>query len=273
MMHKLKRSCIIVLTSFVTFYVGVMVVLSFLENSMVYFPAPWTTFDDLAPNDTLKDHFFTNADGNKLHALVHETENAKGHLLYLHGNAGHIGHRAEILRYLATAHQFTVMGVDYRGYGKSDGQPNEEGLYQDGEAALLELAKISNIKTEDIVILGRSLGGGVASHLAKHHQPKALVLESTFTTMPDVAQTIYPFLPVKLLMQNKYPSIDNIKAYRGPVLISHGDRDEIVPYALGQELFAAANEPKEFIPIRGGGHNDAYSADYARALQDFLRAL
>ena len=84
MMHKLKRSFIIVLTSFVTFYVGVMVVLSFLENSMVYFPAPWTTFDDLAPEDTLKDHFFTNVDGNKLHALVHKTENAKGHLLYLH---------------------------------------------------------------------------------------------------------------------------------------------------------------------------------------------
>ena len=273
MMHKLKRSCIIVLTSFVTFYVGVMVVLSFLENSMVYFPAPWTKFDDLAPNDTLKDHFFTNADGNKLHALVHETENAKGHLLYLHGNAGHIGHRAEILRYLATAHHFTVMGVDYRGYGKSDGQPNEEGLYQDGEAALLELAKISNIKTEDIVILGRSLGGGVASHLAKHHQPKALVLESTFTTMPDVGQTIYPFLPVKLLMQNKYPSVDNIKYYQGPVLISHGDQDEIVPYTLGQQLFEAANDPKKFVTIRGGGHNDAYSADYARALQDFLRAL
>jgi len=269
----LKRGLFVSSVSVACFYVGLCMVLAFLENSMVYFPAPWTAFDDLQPDDALQDHFFTNADGNKLHALVHKTENAKGHLLYLHGNAGHIGHRAEILRHLATAHQFTVMGVDYRGYGKSEGQPNEEGLYQDGEAALLELAKISNIKTEDVVILGRSLGGSVASHLAKHHQPKALVLESTFTTMPDVAQTIYPFLPVKLLMQNKYPSIDNIKDYQGPVLISHGNRDEIVPYALGQELFAAANEPKEFITIRGGGHNDAYSADYARALQEFLRAL
>ena len=178
----MKRGLFVLSVSVACFYVGLCVVLAFLENSMVYFPAPWTAFDDLQPDDALQDHFFTNADGNKLHALVHKTENAKGHLLYLHGNAGHIGHRAEILRHPATAHQFTVMGVDYRGYGKAKANPTKKGCTKTVKRRFW-IGKISNIKTEDVVILGGS-GGGVASHLAKHHQPKALVLKAPSPPCP-----------------------------------------------------------------------------------------
>jgi hypothetical protein len=164
----------------------------------------------------------------------------------------------------------SVMVFDYRGYGRSEGQPSEAGVLADARAARAWLAHRAGIAENRIVLLGRSLGGGVAVDLAAADGARALVLESTFTSMPDVAQTMFPLLPVHSLMQTKFDSATKIGKYHGPLLQSHGTADRLIPYSIGRRLFDAANEPKQFVPIPDGDHNDPQSEDYYRALSAFL---
>ena len=147
----------------------------------------------------------------------------------------------------------SVMTFDYRGYGRSEGSPDEAGILQDARAARAWLAAREGIPESEIVLMGRSLGGGVMVDLA-------------------AAETT-PWIPAKLLMRNRLDSLAKIGHYRGPLLQSHGDADRLIPYELGQELFAAANEPKHFITIPAGDHNDPQTPEYYRALEEFLAAL
>ena len=194
----------------------------------------------------------------------------RGIVLLFHGNAGNISHRIDY------AQMFNRMGyacllVDYRGYGKSSGSPSEEGTYQDALAAWNWLQS-RGAKPGDVVIAGESLGGGVASWLAAQHAPRALLLMSAFTSIPELAAKIYPFLPVRLISRISYDNLANLRRIKAPVLIAHSRGDEVVPFAHGEALYAAAGEPKQFLELQGS-HNTGFifaREDWVRAVEKFL---
>lgn len=192
-------------------------------------------------------------------------------LLFFHGNAGNISHRLYSIR------QFLDLGlsvfiIDYRGYGQSGGRVNEQGFYRDADAAWRYLTTERGIAASDIVIFGRSMGGSVAANLASRVEPKALILESTFTSVPDAARDIYPWLPARWLSRLRHATKEYVRDVHSPVLVVHSRDDEIIPYHHGEQIFDAANEPRTMLTLRGG-HNDAIATDeanYVAGLQRFL---
>ena len=163
-----------------------------------------------------------------------------------------------------------VFIFDYRGYGKSEGTPNGKGIVLDGRAACEAFAKLVGIPTSDILPMGRSLGGAVAVELAVHYGTRAMILESTFTSILDVASYHYPFIPVRLLLRTRLDSEAKMRQFHGHLLQSHGDADEMLPLAMGKRLFTAAAGPKTFITIEGGRHNDPQTPEYYTALDRFI---
>jgi fermentation-respiration switch protein FrsA (DUF1100 family) len=192
-------------------------------------------------------------------------------LLFLHGNAGNISHRLDSIR------QFHELGLavfilDYRGYGESEGSPTETGTYDDATAAWHYLIAQRGIAPRDIVLLGRSLGANIAAELATRTRPGALIMESAFTSVPDMAATIYPWLPVRLLSRYRYDAYKQLAHISCPLLIVHSRDDEIIPFTHGQRLFECAREPKQFLELRGG-HNDGFlvtGRDYLEGIGHFL---
>ncbi|MBN1589667.1 MAG: alpha/beta hydrolase, partial [Pirellulales bacterium] len=208
----------------------------------------------------------------KLHGWYYPYEQARAVVLFCHGNAGNLSHRADLIRYLHDQHKLSVMIFDYRGYGRSDGVPDEQGILQDAFAARAWLARRAGIAEQDIVLMGRSLGGAVAVHLATvGNGARGLILESTFTSLPDVAET--KVSSAASLMRSRLDSLSKIGHYHGPLLQSHGDEDSVIPYENGLKLFEAANKPKQFVTIHGADHNEVQSVEYYRALDRFLDTL
>ena len=164
------------------------------------------------------------------------------------------------------------MLFDYRGYGRSEGKPSEAGVLADARAARAWLARREGIAESQIVLMGRSLGGGVAVDLAATTAPRAGARKHVHFDARR-GQTMFPLLPVRLLMQTKFNSVKKIANYHGPLLQSHGTADRLIPYSIGCRLFDAANQPKQFVPIPGGDHNDPQSEEYYRALSAFLDRL
>ncbi|MEU4343818.1 alpha/beta hydrolase [Nocardia sp. NPDC023852] len=194
------------------------------------------------------------ADGEILHAWWMPARNSIGHILFAHGNAGNIGDRVPIFALLTEA-GFDVLAFDYRGYGRSTGRPTEHGTYLDARAARKAMLAQPGVDPDRVVYLGKSLGGGVMLELAQEHPPAGLMLMSTFTGIRDAARSVYPFLPAPLV-PNAYPSERRIRALRAPVLIMHGDQDELLPLRHAERLYAAAREPKRLVVFPGAGHND-----------------
>ncbi|MEC3919824.1 alpha/beta hydrolase [Nocardia sp. CDC160] len=197
----------------------------------------------------------TTSDGETIVAwFVRAVKEPLGHILFAHGNGGNIGDRSPMLAMLAAV-GFDVLVFDYRGYGRSTGRTSEQGTYRDVRAAREALLAQPGVDPGRVVYLGKSLGGGVMLELANAFPPAALLLMSTFTGLRDAAVAVYPFLP-KAFVPNAYPSLRRIRKLRCPVLIMHGDLDELLPVRMGRELFAAAPEPKELVIYPGGMHND-----------------
>lgn len=196
----------------------------------------------------------TTLDGEVLHAWWIPARESVGHILFAHGNAGNIGDRVPIFALLTEA-GFDVLAFDYRGYGRSTGRPTEHGTYLDARAAREVLLAQPGVDPDHVLYLGKSLGGGVMLELAQHHPPAGLMLMSTFTGLRDAARSVYPFLPAPLV-PNAYPSERRIRELRAPVLIMHGDQDELLPPRHAERLYAAAREPKRLVVFPGAGHND-----------------
>ena len=193
------------------------------------------------------------------------------HVLLCHGNAGNVGDRVRHAELLCAA-GLDVLLFDYRGYGRSTGRPSEAGTYRDARAARAALLERPGVDPERVAYLGESLGGGVALALALEHPPAALVLMSAFTGVRDMARRHYAVVPPGLV-PDAYPSLRLIAGLDAPVLVIHGDRDEIVPLLHGEELFEAAPEPKRLHVIRGVGHNDLVTLageEWAGAVADFV---
>ena len=253
-------------------YLLVLLVLLLLENTLLY-PAPkYPAGDWKATYLPHEDVFFESADGTKLHGWLVEHPQPRAALLYLHGNGDCVGYLGPYLQQLRDNHQITIFAFDYRGYGRSEGAPGEQGILEDGHAAQMWLAERMKLKPADIVLMGRSLGGGVAVDLAANNGARGLILQSTFTSLPDAAACLYPWAPVRWLMKNRYDSLSKIGRYPGNVLISHGTTDDLVPCNLGRKLYDAVPGPKRFVELTGG-HNDEESPEYYDALDEFLISL
>ena len=246
------------LTSLAIAYGAVVVLVWLFQERLVYFPGLGreVTVTPQAYGLAFEEVTIATNDGEKIAAWWVPAENARGAVLMFHGNAGNISHR---LDYLGMFHRlrYSTLIVDYRGYGRSTGTPTEEGTYRDAEAAWEYLVRIRGARPADVVILGESLGGAVAAWLAMWTTPRALVLASTFTSVPDLGAQVYPFLPVRLISRFSYDNVAALKAQKAPVLIAHSRDDDIIPYSHGRALFEAAQEPKQFLEM-SGGHNDAF---------------
>ena len=213
------------------------------------------------------------ADGVRLHGWYVPGDSDRV-LLFFHGNAGNISHRLESIR------QFLQLGlsvfiIDYRGYGQSEGRTTEQGIYRDAEAAWRYLTETDGIPAARIIVFGRSMGASAAAYLAARQRPLALVVESSFTSVPDIAGEYYPWLPVRWLSRLRHSAEEFVRQNRSPVLVIHSRDDEIVPLHHGEAIFAAAGEPKAFVEIRGT-HNDAFLRDeqnYLSGLRSFLDRL
>ncbi len=252
------------------FCVGVLML---FEETFIFFPLHYPEGDWQPDGLSFEDAWFTSPDGLRLHGWYAGRDDPRAVVLFCHGNAGNVTHRAETLYTLNELVGASVLIFDYRGYGRSEGKPDEEGILADARAARAWLAERAGVAERDVVVMGRSVGGAVAVDLAAKDGARALVLESTFTSVPDLAAHHYPWLPVRRLLRTRFDSLSKISNYHGPLLESHGDADTIVPYPLGRRLFDAANDPKQFFPIPGGDHNDFPPREYYEALVAFFDGL
>ena len=189
-------------------------------------------------------------------------------VLFCHGNAGNISNRLETAQYLVNLGA-SVLIFDYRGYGKSTGIPTEEGLYADAEACYNWLLQTKKKQPTDIVLFGRSLGGAVAVELASRVQVSGLIVESSFTSAIDVGKRMFPIFPIRSLIKYSFNSHSKISKLSLPILITHSPDDDLIPYDMGEKLFKAANEPRQFIQLSGGHNSLEYfeNIEYKNALK------
>jgi hypothetical protein len=242
--------------------VVVSAILIFFERRLIYFPTRDPVTSWRPAGLAVEECWFRTHDGLRLYGWWHPGQGGgelaqRPVLLWCHGNAGNISHREENLRLLAE-HGLAVFIFDYRGYGRSEGTPSEDGLYLDAGAAYTYLVAERGVRPERVVCFGRSLGAAVALHLALEEKVAGLIMESPFQSVPAMARRQFPILPAWLLVRARF---DNIRCVRGlavPLLVVHGSQDDLVPIAQGRAVFDAAPEPKEFYVIEGAGHNDTY---------------
>ncbi|MEO7726691.1 MAG: alpha/beta hydrolase [Burkholderiales bacterium] len=267
------RVIINLLLAAATAYAAVLLLVFLFQPRLVYFPeaARELMTTPRAAGYDYEEVSLHTADAVKLHAWWVPARAPHGTVLLLHGNAGNISHR---MGYVTMFNRlgYSVLLFDYRGYGKSSGNPDEEGTYRDAEAAWQHLTEARGLKARDIVIVGESLGGGVATWLAVKYPPRALVLASVFTSVPDLGARLYPWLPVRLLARIEYNNLARIGQVAVPVLIAHSRADDVIPFDHGEKLFAAAHEPKQFLELTGG-HNEGFlfaREDWIAAVGAFL---
>jgi len=259
-------------------YVSFGAVLYLFQGSMVYLANLPGRALDASPADIgleYEDVHIDTADGERLHGWFVRAAEGRGVLLFFHGNAGNISHRLESIL-IFNRLGLDVLIVDYRGYGQSTGSPTEQGTYRDARAAWDYLVKTRQKAPADIVIFGRSLGGAVGAWLAAglraDEQPAAVIIESSFSSGADMARRLYPVYPARLLTRLEYPVVEYASRLQCPVLVVHSRDDEIIPFSMGQAIYAAAPEPKEFIELRGD-HNAGFwisRQEYAAGLASFL---
>ena len=257
-------------------WAAVLVLASLLQDRLLYFPVRRLESSPEAWGLRSEELRLTASDGTRLHGwwIPAPRQPAPAHVLLCHGNAGNIGDRVLHARLLAEAGLDTFL-FDYRGYGRTDGSPDEEGTYRDARAARRALLGQRGVAGDRIVYLGESIGGAVALALALEAPPLGLVLQSAFTSVRDMGRLHYPFIP-KAIVPDAYPSLRRIAELRSPLLVIHGDRDDIVPAAHGRALFEAAPGRKRIEIVRGAGHNDLLEAmgdSYGTMIADWARAL
>jgi len=210
-------------------------------------------------------------DGVRLHGWHIPAAQARGTVLFFHGNAGNISHRLDSIRIFHDL-KLSVFIFDYRGYGMSEGKPSEVGTQRDAHAAWKFLTEARGVAPGRIIFFGRSLGAAVAAWLATQKRPGALIVESAFTSVPDMAAEFYWWLPARWLARYQYTTRDYVAQVRCPVLVVHSPEDEIIPFHHGEAIFAAAHEPKDMLRLRGG-HNEGFflsGQDYVRGLDAFV---
>jgi hypothetical protein len=271
---KVKRLLTMVLVAVAAGILLVVVTLRVVENQLIYYPPRYPEgfpSPQIVERD-VEEVWLLTADGVRINAFYHSNPASKQVLLWFHGNAENIGYGLEHLRALAKI-GVNILAVDYRGYGKSEGKPDEAGVYHDADAAYDYLLKQRHFRAQDIIIYGHSLGGAVAVNLASRRPCGGLIIQSSFTSARAMARRMFAVSIIAYVVKSRFDSLRKIREVHAPILIVHGTRDEVVPFEMGQQLFAAAPEPKRFYPIEGAGHNNLMEVggvSYIDCLQNFV---
>lgn len=234
-----------------------------LEDRLIFFPSKGGRV--VGPGVDLE---LRAEDGVRLHARYIERPGAEQMLLYLHGNAGNLANRSDVLEQLAKldAH---VLALEYRGYGLSEGAPSEAGVYLDAQAAY-DWA-VAHVPAKHLWVLGESLGGGPACELASTREVGGLILLTAFTSIADMAALSFPWLPVRLMVRTRFDNLVKLARVRAPVMVIHGRRDELVPFEMGERLFATAAQPKHRLWLEQAGHNDVFFTEGALVIEEIRR--
>ncbi len=262
---------IVVLTGLALGYVLIVAFAYFRQESMVYYPDRTITATPRDIGLQFEEVTLLTKDGISISAWYIPAVKERGVVLFCHGNAGNISDRLDSIR-IFHALDLSVLIFDYRGYGKSTGSPSEEGTYLDAEAAWDYLVTVKDGRPEKIVLFGRSLGSAVAAELALRKQAAALIIESGFTSVPDLGKQLFPYLPVRLMSRFQYATGEKVRTIVIPKLIIHSSQDEIIPFEHGKKIFDNASSPKEFLQINGG-HNEGFllsGSRYINGLEGFV---
>lgn len=254
-------------------YVALIGLLYLLQEKLIYHPSSRMAEDPSSQGLYWEDVYFETSDGYALNGWYIPHDNSKHIVIFSHGNAGNISNRVYFLNLMHQA-GISVFIYDYRGYGLSEGTPNEKGLYKDLQAARSYLINNKGYKPSQIVLFGRSLGGPVSAYVAGEKEVGGVVLESTFTSAPDLATEIYPFVPPGLARMN-FSTLEYLNRINVPVLVMHSRNDEIIGYHHGEKLYEAANDPRRFEELHGGHNNNFIDSGetYFNAWKEFLSAL
>ena len=242
-----------------------------LENKMLFHPVR-SDNEPLPAESPVRDVELRTVDGTTVHARWVPHSDSKGAVLYCPGNAGNLEMRGRAVRELSKALGESSLIFDYPGYGQSEGRPSESGCYAAADAAYDWLVQSQGVPARTIVVYGESLGGGVAVDLASRRPHRALVLVRTFTSVPDVAQSLFGWLPVHGLVTNQFDNLAKIALCKQPLFIAHADADQLMPFDHGQRLLEASGTNATLFTLAGKGHNDPLSPEFYTALRRFLAA-
>ncbi|MCH8566657.1 MAG: alpha/beta hydrolase [Balneolales bacterium] len=256
-------------------YLAACAFLYFFQNQLIFLPSSEIVQTPLDAGMEFTEHFFETENGLKLHGwFIPASGSHDKHptIIFCHGNAGNISGRIPIIRQFHSI-DANVFIFDYQGYGQSEGRTGERQVLADGLAAWDFVTKELGIPEHTILPVGRSMGGPVAAHMALNRNATALAIESTFTSIPDIALKTYPIFPVRLLARINLPTLEFVEAFGGPILVAHSAADRLIPYEMGRTLYESAGERGRWLELQGG-HNDGHIATgpkYANTYADFIQ--
>ena len=249
-------------------YIVIVVFVYFYQRNLLYHPSE-NNYQDTKIKFDYEEIFIKVDDEIKLKSWIVKKDFKKFKTLVLfHGNAGHLSNRIYKINELNKLN-INILLISWRGFSGNKGSPTEKNLYQDAEAAIKWLNE-QKIENEQIILYGESLGSGVAVEIAKKNDFNGIILESPFTSIENSAKIYYPYLPVKLLLKDKYDSISKIKMINIPILIMHGKKDDVVPFAMGKELFEKANTPKHSYFTSEDDHMMEFNSNLINAIKEFI---
>ncbi|MCH7506280.1 MAG: alpha/beta hydrolase [Proteobacteria bacterium] len=271
------KALISLLTIAASVYVLLSLVLYLLQGKMVFLSNLPGRALTASPRDIglkYEDVYLTTLDDEHLHGWYVPATISRGVIVFFHGNAGNISHRLDSIGIFHQLGLDTLI-IDYRGYGQSTGKTTEQGTYLDAQAAWSYLVDERGIAADQIIIFGRSLGGAVGAWLGAQHTPAAVIIESSFSSGVDMARRLYPFLPVRMITRLRYPVAEYASHLDCPVLVVHSRDDEIIPFAMGQSIYAAVKQRKSFLELRGDHNNGIFISrqDYLRGLDGFIESV
>ncbi len=259
----------LIFTYAVGFYLLIVLLIFLFQRSLLYLPYKEKIDESFFSNTGLKQVEFSTSDGHVLKSLYKKPSSMDMKtILLFHGNAGHVGHRANKFKFFLDR-GYGLLLVEYRGYGENKGKPSEEGFYNDGIAAINFLSQ-KNITTKNIIVYGESLGCGISVKLSTEFSFYSTILEAPFTSISEVAQNHYWYLPAKWLVWDRHEILGIIKNIKSPLLVIHGKQDKIIKVELGQKIFEKAPEPKQFLLIKNAGHNNIYDFSIKEKIFSFL---
>ncbi len=258
------------LTIFLIYFV-ILFFLFFYQRNLLYHPNENNYSGDQLTVD-IKEVKITTQDNIELLAWYHE-KNLKDYktILYFHGNAGSLENRIHKLNHFKNL-DINFLIIAWRGFSGNEGKPSEKGLYEDGESAVKWLLN-KGIEEKNIILYGESLGTGIATHISQNKNFAGVILETPFTSMADVAKTFYPYIPVSLVLKDKFENKKKMKNISSPILVMHGELDQIVPFRMGEKIYKIANTPKYSYFTKYDNHMMEYDENLIRALESFLKSL
>jgi uncharacterized protein len=252
-------------------YLSVLVFLFFFQRSLLYHPNENNYFDDKLKVEVKKVQITTSDNINLLGWFHKKNLNKFKTIVYFHGNAGKLENRIHKLNHFKDM-DVNFLIISWRGFSGNSGKPSEQGLYEDGKSAI-DWLKNMGLVERDIILYGESLGTGIATQIAQNKKFAGLILETPFTSMVDAAKNAYPYIPVDLLLKDRYENDKKIKNINIPVLVMHGEADQIVPFEMGKKIYEIANQPKYSYFTKYDNHMMEYDEKLIFALNLFIKSL